>query len=239
MYDLILVRYGEMTLKKKNYRYFLQQMNRNIKAKLKKHPKLRFFNTDYRFYIYLNGEDYRPIIEQLNIVFGLSSYSLCVRADSDYDKIAEKAIELIKFEKKQALCTFKVETNRSDKTFPATSPEITKEVASRVLPHVSGLLVDVHNPDLTLHIDLRHEGTYIYINSIKGLGGFPGGVSGKGLLMLSGGIDSPVAGFLALKKGIDLVALHFASPPYTSDMALQKVIDLLQKNRHVPKIAAR
>lgn len=229
MYDLIMVRYGEMTLKKKNYRHFLKQINNNIKSKLKDFSNLRVENTNFRSYIYLNGEDHVPVIDKLNTVFGLSSYSLCVKTEPDYDHIADKAVELIKAEKKKAICTFKVETKRGDKTFPATSPIITKEIAARVLPRVSGLVVDVHKPDLTLHIDLRSEGTYIYVNSVKGLGGLPAAISGKGLLLISGGIDSPVAGFLALKKGIDLVALHFASPPFTSDMALQKVIDLLQE----------
>lgn len=229
MYDLILVRYGEMTLKKKNYRHFLQKINENIKNRLKHYARLQFSNTDYRLYIYLNGEDYCSIVGELDMIFGLSSYSLCVKCQPDYDEIAEKAIALIINEKKHNRCSFKVETKRSDKSYPATSPEITKEVAGRILPNIPGLFVDVHHPDLILHIELRREGTYIYIKTIKGLGGLPGGISGDGLLMLSGGIDSPVAGFLSLKKGIDLIALHFASPPYTSDRALQKVVDLLQE----------
>ncbi len=226
---MIMIRYGEMTLKKGNYRYFQKQINDNIKRKLKDFPNLKFSSTNYRFYIYLNGTDHVPIIEKLNTIFGISSYSLCARTEPDYDAIADTAVELIQAEKRKEICTFKVETNRGDKSFPATSPEISKEVAARVLPRVMGLVVDVHNPDLTLHIDLRTEGTYVYLNSIKGLGGLPAGISGKGLLLISGGIDSPIAGFLALKKGVDLTALHFASPPFTSDMTLQKVIDLLQQ----------
>jgi len=229
MYDLILVRYGEMTLKKKNYSQFLFQINRNIKNKLKKFTSLQFSNTTYRFYIYLNGEDYKEIIQILDTVVGLNSYSLCKKVNPNYDDIANEAIKLINKEKKQDTITFKVETNRGDKSFPATSIEISQEVAKRILPIVSGLLVDVHKPNLTLSIDLRTEGTYIFVNSIKGLGGYPSGMAGSGLLMMSGGIDSPVAGFLSIKKGIVITALHFASPPYTSDLALQKVIDLLQE----------
>lgn len=227
-YDIILVRYGEMTLKKKNYKQFLQKVNENIKKKCSDINGLKFSNTDYRFYIYLNGNDYNEVIKRLNTVVGLYSYSLCVSVEPNYDAIASKAIELIKGEIKKET-TFKVETNRSNKEFPATSIQISQEIAKRVLPKVEGLKVDVRNPEITLHIDLRCEGTYIFVREIKGLGGYPSGIQGKGLLMMSGGIDSPVAGFLTIKKGVDLTAIHYYSPPYTSLNALQKVVDLLQK----------
>ena len=227
-YDIILVRYGEMTLKKKNYKQFLQKVNDNIKKKCADLDGLKFSNTDYRFYIYLNGNDYNEVIKRLNTVVGLYSYSLCVSVEPNYDAIADKAIELIKGEMKGET-TFKVETNRSNKEFPATSIQISQEIAKRVLPKVNGLKVNVHNPEITLHIDLRCEGTYIFVKEIKGLGGYPSGIQGKGLLMMSGGIDSPVAGFLTIKKGVDLTAIHYYSPPYTSLNALQKVVDLLQK----------
>lgn len=229
MYDLILVRYGEMTLKKKNYQSFLKQVNTNIKARLAKFPKLTFSSTNFRFYIHLNGEDYRMVLEELDTVVGLSSYSLCLQVKPDFDEIAAAGVALINYEKEGINISFKVETNRSDKNFPTTSLEISKEIAKRVLPKVPGLTVDVHNPDIVLSIDLRTEGTFVYVKTLPGLGGLPSGMSGRGLLMISGGIDSPVAGYLCLKKGIDLTAIHFASPPYTSDMALQKVIDLLQE----------
>lgn len=228
MISLILVRYGEMTLKKKNYRQFLQMINDNIKRKLREFHKIKYFNTDYRFYIYLNGEDYQKVIEKLNTVSGLSSYSLCSETSNNYDDIAKLGIKLISEYKKTEKASFKVETNRADKSYPATSIEISQEVARRILPNVSGLYVDVHNPDITLNIDLRSEGTYLYVETVKGLGGYPSGMAGSGILMMSGGIDSPVSGFLALKKGVNLKALHFASPPYTSDLALQKVVDLTE-----------
>lgn len=227
-YDIILVRYGEMTLKKKNYKQFLQKVNDNIKKKCVDIEGLKFFNTDYRFYIYLNGNDYNEVIQRLNTVVGLYSYSLCVSVDPNYDAIVSKAIELIK-EEMNGETTFKVETNRSNKEFPATSIQISQEIAKRILPKVEGLKVNVHNPQITLHIDLRCEGTYIFVKEVKGLGGYPSGIQGKGLLMMSGGIDSPVAGFLTIKKGVDLTAIHYYSPPYTSLNALQKVVDLLEK----------
>ncbi|HHZ11914.1 MAG TPA: tRNA 4-thiouridine(8) synthase ThiI, partial [Acholeplasmataceae bacterium] len=204
-----------MTLKKKNYQSFLKQVNTNIKARLAKFPKLTFSSTNFRFYIHLNGEDYRMVLEELDTVVGLSSYSLCLQVKPDFDEIAAAGVALINYEKEGINISFKVETNRSDKNFPATSLEISKEIAKRVLPKVPGLTVDVHNPDIVLSIDLRTEGTFVYVKTLPGLGGLPSGMSGRGLLMISGGIDSPVAGYLCLKKGIDLTAIHFASPPYT------------------------
>lgn len=227
-YDIILIRYGEMTLKKKNYKQFLKKVNDNIKRKCAHFKNLKYFNTDYRFYIYLNGENYLDVIDCLNTVVGLSSYSLCKYVDKNYDAISEMAVKLIQDEMKGLDKSFKVETNRGDKSFPDSSIKISQEVAKRILPKIEGLSVDVHNPDITLNIDLRSEGTYIYLNSIKGLGGYPQGMQGKGLVMMSGGLDSPVATFLAMKKGINVYAIHYASPPYTSQNALQKVVDLLQ-----------
>ena len=232
MYDMILIRYGEMTLKKKNYKQFLKAINDNIKAKIKDIPNLKFVNTDYRAYIYLNGTDYHLVIDKLNEVVGLYSYSLCKEVQKDIEDIANWGVEIINdYIKEKAITssfTFKVETHRGDKRFPMTSLEISSKVASLVLPKIENMKVDVHNPDLTLFIDLRSEGTYIYTNTIKGLGGYPSGVGGEALLMMSGGIDSPVAGYLTMKKGVKISAIHYASPPYTSPMALQKVIDLLK-----------
>ena len=240
-YDIILVRFGEMTLKKKNYNQFLSRIIQNIKKKCSVFPELTFSNTDYRFYIYLNGVRYDEVIERLNYVSGLYSYSLCkivkkindeVTLDNignEYDNIASTAIQLINEETKGKEATFKVETNRGNKKFPATSIEISQEIAKRVLPAVDNLHVDVHNPEIVLSIDLRYEGTYVFVKEIKGLGGYPAGMNGSGLLMMSGGLDSPVAGFLSIKKGVNLKAIHYFSPPYTSLNALQKVIDLLEK----------
>ena len=240
-YDIILVRFGEMTLKKKNYKQFLDRIIQNIKKKCSIYPDLTYSHTDYRFYIYLNGVDYEKVVERLNLVCGLYSYSLCkvverVNKDIDtnnvsmeYDNIASVAASLILEETKGRETSFKVETNRGNKSFPATSIEISQEIAKRVLPIVNNLHVDVHNPELTLNIDLRYEGTYVFVKDIKGLGGYPAGMNGYGLLMMSGGLDSPVAGFLSIKKGVNLKAIHYFSPPYTSLNALQKVVDLLEK----------
>lgn len=227
-YDIILIKYGEMTLKKKNYKQFLRKVNETIKRKCKVFPKLKFSNTDYRFYIYLNGEDYNKVIEVLNTIVGLYSYSLCKTVEPDFDKMAEVSIKMLNEELNGKNATFKVETNRGNKSFPYTSIQISQELAKRILPNVNNLKVNVHEPEYTLNVDLRCEGTYLYLKEIKGLRGYPAGIQGKGLLMMSGGIDSPVAGFLAMKKGINIYAIHYASPPYTSLNSLQKVVDLLE-----------
>lgn len=229
MYDMILVRFGEMTLKKKNYNQFLRKMVENIKNKCRDFPNLTYSHTSYRFYIYLHGEDHNKVIEKLNTVVGLHSYSLCKKTDNNIENIAKCAVEVIKSQRPNGKFTFKVETNRGDKTYPLTSIEISQNVARLVLPEIEGMSVDVRNPDMRLEIDLRSEGTYLYTNVIKGLGGYPSGIAGDGLLMISGGIDSPVAGFLSIRKGVNLSAIHFASPPHTSDLALQKVIDLIEQ----------
>lgn len=190
-------------------------------------PKLKFFHSNFRFYIELNGEDQEQVIKALNTVVGLNSYSLCKKVAPDYEAIAQAGIEML--QSKTEAASFKVESKRGDKSFPDNSLVISREVAKRVLPQVAHLKVDVHHPDVVLFVDLRHEGTFVFVDTVPGLGGFPGGIAGSGLLMLSGGIDSPVAGFLSLRKGINMDALHFASPPYTSDQALQKVIDLAEQ----------
>ncbi|MFA5542483.1 MAG: tRNA uracil 4-sulfurtransferase ThiI [Bacilli bacterium] len=228
MYDMILVRFGEMTLKKKNYYQFLRKMVENIKNKCRDLDSLTYSHSNHRFYIYLNGTDYQIVIDRLNTVVGLYSYSLCKKVDSDIRSIAKGAIEVINSVKPNKEFTFKVETNRGNKNYPLNSIEISQQVAKLVLPEIAGMSVDVRNPELRLQVDLRTEGTYIYTNSIKGLGGYPSGIAGSGLLMMSGGIDSPVAGFLTIKKGVNLKAIHFASPPHTSDMSLQKVIELVE-----------
>lgn len=228
-YDIILIKYGEMTLKKKNYKQFLKKVNEIIKRKCSVFPKLKYFNTDYRFYIYLNGENYEDVIKVLNTIVGLYSYSLCKNVEPDFDKMADVAVQMLKDETLTKKVSFKVETNRGNKNFPYTSIQISQELAKRILPKIDNIYVDVHNPELTLNVDLRCEGTYLYLKEIKGIGGYPAGIQGKGLLMMSGGIDSPVACYLSMKKGINVYAIHYASPPYTSLNSLQKVIDLLQE----------
>ena len=236
IYNKILVRYGDLTLKGRNRKIFVQRVVNLVKEKLEG-LKTTLEITHDRIYVAINGEDTNEIIKRLSYVSGLSSYSLVVRVDttSDMQAIKEAAVNLIN-EQIKGDVKFKIESKRSDKTFPLTSLEISKEVSSYVLKHCKNLHVDVHNPEETLYIELRNKDTYLYLKDIKGMGGFPVGVAGKGLLMLSGGIDSPVAGYLAMKQGVEIECVHFESTPLTSIESAQKVIDLVKKMaKYAPK----
>ena len=225
----ILVRYGELSIKGKNRKFFKNALHRAIRFKLKQFTSLTFEVTRDRFYIILNGADASDVSEKLNEVFGLQSYSLAAKTENDIDAIKKLALSIVK-EQYPRSTTFKVETKRADKSFFIQSGEISRSVGGYLLANTDNLTVDVHNPDMILNIEVRHEGSFVMAGANRGLGGFPVGSSGKGLLMISGGIDSPVAGYLLQKRGVEIEAIHFASPPYTSDRSLQKVVDLLKKN---------
>ena len=236
IYNKILVRFGDLTLKGRNRKMFVSRVVNLVKEKLDG-LKTTLEITHDRIYVAINGEDTNEIIKRLSYVSGISSYSLVVRVNttSDMKEIKEAAVNLIN-EQIKGDVKFKVESKRSDKTFPLTSLEISKEISSYVLKQCKNLHVDVHNPEETLYIELRNKDTYLYLKDIKGMGGFPVGVAGKGLLMLSGGIDSPVAGYLAMKQGVEIECVHFESTPLTSIESAQKVIDLVKKMaKYAPK----
>ena len=228
VYDRILVRYGELSVKGKNRKVFKQALHRAIRFKLKSFSALTFEVTRDRFYIMLNGVDADVVTRKLDEVFGLQSYSLAAKTVNDIDAIKKLALEVVT-EMFPGPTTFKVETKRADKSFFMQSGEISRAVGGYLLANTENLKVNVHQPDMILNLEIRQEGTYVMAGATKGLGGFPVGSAGKGLLMISGGIDSPVAGYLLQKRGVEIEAIHFASPPYTSDRSLQKVIDLLKK----------
>jgi len=228
MYERILVRYGDLTLKGKNKKVFINLANALIKEKV--NNKIVQYELQHdRLYIVLNGEDHNEIIKGLDKVSGLSSYSLVSKSDRDIETVKENALKIIQGELNDKEVKFKVESKRSDKLYHMTSPEITQVVASYVLKNTNLLKVDVHEPELVLNVEIRLDAAFIYCKKIKGMGGFPVGVAGKGLLMLSGGIDSPVAGFLAMKQGVEIEGIHFESTPLTSIESAQKVIDLTEK----------
>ena len=228
IYDYILVRYGDLTLKGKNKKIFLNRLFKLVKTKMDG-LDVEIENTYDRIYIHLNGVEHEEVEERLAYVSGISSYSLVCKCEHNMESVKEVALELIK-DKVHKLTKFKVDTKRSDKNFSLTSQEITKEVAGYLLSNTEGLLkTDVHNPELFIKIDFRKNGAYIYTDEIKALGGYPVGVAGKGLLMLSGGIDSPVAGILSMKQGVEVECLHFESTPLTSIESAQKVVDLAKK----------
>ena len=223
-YDHILCRYGELSTKGKNRKDFTNRLLRNIKLKLKDFEKLTYEARYDRLFIHLNGEDGEAIAELLKDVFGLSSFSLTVKLEKDMDEMANAALELIN---KQNGKTFKVISKRHDKSFPHISDTINRHVAAHILKNTD-YKVDVHNPDVNVWIEVRKDATYLMLNRIRGAQGYPVGIQGKVLMMLSGGIDSPVASYLMMKRGVEVEFIHFQSPPYTSEEALNKVIQLAQ-----------
>ena len=222
-YDHILVRYGELSTKGKNRKDLTNRLVRNIRTKLKKFENLTYEKHFDRLFIHLHGEDGLAVSEYLKDVFGLSSFSLAIKVDRDINLMAEVALNFIKLE--AAGQTFKVIARRHDKTFEHMSDTINRHVASLILQNTD-FKVDVHKPDINILIEVRKDGAYIMLNKIEGLGGYPVGIQGKVLMMLSGGIDSPVASYLMMKRGVEIEAIHFQSPPYTSQGALDKVLDL-------------
>ncbi len=221
MDQLLMIKYGELTTKKANRNTFITLLTNNIKNILKEY-QITIQKDRVRMYISCDTKDCDAIVSKLQKVFGIHGIVVCHKVNNNIEEIEAKVLELLQNESYQ---TFKVETKRADKRFPIPSMEFNNKIGGFVLKNTT-LKVDVHKPDVRIHIEIRNEGTFIYTNEIKGNGGYPVGVQGKGLLMLSGGIDSPVAGYLSLKRGIDLECLYFESPPHTSLEAKNKVIEL-------------
>ncbi|WP_102345275.1 tRNA uracil 4-sulfurtransferase ThiI [Bacillus sp. Marseille-P3661] len=227
-YNHILIRYGEMSLKGKNRSRFSQVLKGNIKRRLKDFPNATVVRTKDRMYIELNGEDHLAISQILTEVFGIQSFSLAIKTKSELEEIQTGALKAFQ-EADPTAKTFKVSARRADKTFPVNSQQLNHNIGGYILKNTDGIKVDVHNPDVNVRIEVRKGVTFITCKDQKGAGGFPVGTNGKALLMLSGGIDSPVAGYLTMKRGVKIEAIHFHSPPFTNERAKQKVIDLAQK----------
>lgn len=221
MDKLIMIKYGELTTKKANRKMFINTLNNNI-LKVLNNYQVKIQKDRVRMYIECNKEELLEITKKLQKVFGLHSIVICHKVNTNTDDIGQKILELLKNKNYK---TFKINTKRADKTFPIPSMEFNNKMGGVVLKNTN-LKVDVHNPEILVNIEIRREGTYVYTNEIEGIGGYPVGIQGKGLLMLSGGIDSPVAGYLSLKRGVDLECLYFESPPHTSIEAKNKVIKL-------------
>ena len=224
VYNYILVRLGDLTLKGKNQNSFLRRLFSLVHEKLSG-LDIKIENRHDRIYIDPKNEDIDKICERLDLISGISSYSFVVKCSNDLDQIKENAYNLVASEAKEGL-KFKVDTKRANKNYPMLSLEVSQAVAGYVLSKVKVLKVDVHHPDLTLHVEIRDDSAYLYTKQIRALGGFPVGVAGKGLLLMSGGIDSPVAGILAMRQGIEVECIHFESTPLTSIESAQKVVDL-------------
>jgi thiamine biosynthesis protein ThiI len=223
--DRILVRFGELSNKGKNRNLFVRQLIQNLKYQLSNYPDIRYRNQFDRIMIELNGADSDEVLERARHVFGIRSLSPVVVTPMDFELINEACLELMKQEK---VGTFKVDTNRKDKTLNFTSNDLNLSVAKTILSQTEHR-VDVHNPDIRIRIDVDAEKANIAVKTVLGAQGFPIGVGGKALLLLSGGIDSPVAGYYTMKRGVEIECIHFAAPPYTTIQALDKVKQLAEK----------
>lgn len=228
MKRVILVRYGEILLKGLNRPVFENKLISNIKRAIHKLGKVRVNKSQARIYIEPDGEDYDfdEALSLLSKVFGIVSVSPVWKIDSDFESIKEYSITMTKdLIKREGYKTFKVETKRGDKRFPMNSLEISRELGAHILNNIPELSVDVKKPQFTLYVEVR-DFTYIYSEIIPAVCGMPLGTNGKAMLLLSGGIDSPAAGWMIAKRGVEIEAVHFYSYPYTSERAKEKVVEL-------------
>ncbi len=221
---VVLIKYGELTTKKGNRNFFINTLYQNLKKKLNG-LDVKISRDISRMYIEFSDDDLDMVLKKLNQVFGIHTYQVAYKVPSDIELIKDVIISTMK----EKSGTFKVETKRSDKKFPIESIDFSRQRGGVVLKNNSNLKVDVHNPDITLHIEILERYTYIYTDTYYGLGGYPVGTQPRGMLMLSGGIDSPVSGYMALKRGVKLDAVYFEAIPHTSLEARNKVIDLSKK----------
>ncbi|MDD4187936.1 MAG: tRNA 4-thiouridine(8) synthase ThiI [Bacilli bacterium] len=220
----IIIKYGELTTKKDNISFFIKTLRDNITLSLSDINHNLTFDKGRMF---IETENFEDVVNVLTTTFGIHEINIAYALDtSSIEEICSYLLELLK---NKTFKSFKVITKRSDKSYPLTSIEISKELGGLILGNNKELKVDIHNPELYINVEIRSKKTYIYFEKIKGLGGYPVGTLGKGMLMLSGGIDSPVAGYLAMKRGIRLECIYFESPPHTSEAAKNKVLALAKE----------
>lgn len=230
MNELILLKSGEIALKGLNRGSFEDTLIRNAKRALKKTGEFKFYKAQSTLYAEPRAEDcdLDAAVERLAKVFGISALTRARIVEKDFEAIKAAAVEYLA-EALDDAQTFKVAAKRSDKKFPMASPEICRELGSHLLERFPHLRVDVHNPEVTVTVEIRDFAAYVHRDQIPGAGGIPVGSGGNAALLLSGGIDSPVAGYMMAKRGLKLMAVHFAAPPYTSERAQKKVELLCEK----------
>lgn len=221
MEKVIIIKYGELNTKKDNINYFIKALRNDLSNKIDNdieydHGRMIIF-----------GDDLDIVKDALNKTFGIHEYEIGYKLETNNIDII--SLELVKLVKERDFNTFKVSTKRSDKSYEMNSMEISKHLGGVILRNISGKKVDVSTPELLINVEIRKDSSLIYFDKEKGLGGYPLGTLGKGMLMLSGGIDSPVAGYLAMKRGVRLECVYFDSPPHTSEEALNKVLILAEK----------
>lgn len=225
----ILIRFGDMMLKGKNIGFFIKKVRIHLIERLKPFQVSYELRHD-RIFVSYDVKDEEEITRTIDRISGIHSYSIVYTAEPTIESIKEVGTHVLNEEALKEMMHVKIETKRIDKSFPLTSIEVTRLVASDILKHATRkYTVNVKHPEETLYIELRAQAAYIYMKSYPGLGGFPYGTQGKGLLMMSGGIDSPIAGYLAMKQGIEVELIHFESTPLTPLESVQKVIDLAKK----------
>ena len=225
MNRVILIKYGELTTKGDNKKMFVNILHKNIIKKLNGIDVIIYKDLS-RMYIEFNDKDLDLIISKINKIFGIYAYTIAYKIDSSEESIKKAILDLLP---ETSFKTFKVETKRSDKLFPITSVDFSRMIGGLILKNKQDIKVDVHNPEIIFNIEIRRNETFIYFKDYVGIGGYPNGTQGKGLLMLSGGIDSPVAGYLAMKRGITIDCVYFEAIPHTSMEARNKVIELSKK----------
>lgn len=230
MKEIILIKNGELTLKGLNRNSFEDILIKNMKKRLNDLGKFEFTKSQSTIMVDPVDEDIDldDAADRLSKVFGIAALSRACVCEKDFDSIKETAIQYLEEQLEDAK-TFKVEAKRSDKKFPMKSPEICRETGGYILSKFHHLKVDVHNPDMIVTVEVRDKYAFVRGNNIKGAGGMPTGTSGRAGILISGGIDSPVAAYMMAKRGIELCAIHFASPPYTSELAEMKVMELLKR----------
>ncbi len=237
-YDRILIRYGEISTKGRNRNKFVDKLRKSVRIALISFPKIKIEASRDRMYVILNGENGIEIIKRLKNIFGIQSFSPAIKVERDVEALKQACLDLVRSRYKEGQ-TFKVTGKRSDKTFELDTNQINETVGGYLLSRIPGLTVDVKNPDINLRVEVRKEAIYLSCETIKGAGGLPFGSSGKAMLMLSGGIDSPVAGYMAMKRGLEIEAVHFFSPPFTSERSKEKVIDLARKLSDIANVSIK
>ena len=223
MEKLIFIKYAELNTKKDNINFFLDKLKTNVSFVLEGMDVNIIYDKGRMF---IETKEIDKVIDKLSYVFGIHSIVIAYKMDNSFDTISSQLLDLLQ---DKDFNTFKVETKRSDKTYPLDSMEISRKLGGVILKNIANKKVDVHHPELLVNVEVRNDYAYLYLDEYLGCGGYPVGTSGKSLLMLSGGIDSPVAGYMAMKRGLKIECIYFAAPPHTSLDAQDKVLTLAKK----------
>ena len=229
MYNILIVKYGEIGVKGKNRYIFENKLIKNVKNILKPIGKFNVYKEYGRIYVDLDGYDYEEVVEEVRNVFGIVGVCPAVRAEKDYNLLKELALKMLEEKIEQGYKSFKVDSRRGDKDFKLTSQEMSLDIGGYLVSQVKDkIAVDVRNPEVKIHCELRQNHVMVYSDTIPGYGGLPLGTNGRAMSLLSGGIDSPVASWMVAKRGMELECIHFHSYPFTSEKSQEKVRDLAQ-----------